>query len=319
MVQKSERAVSVRPFLTNGLKQMERYRMISNLGRFCFCELLIVAILLMTGSSVWSGEYLIGPKDILTVDVWDEKDISGDFPVSSKGTINHPLLKEFAVAGKSISQIGTEITEALKKDFLVNPRVSVAIKTYGSKKVNIFGKIEKPGIYEIDRDTTLLKLILKAGGTTKEAAQVAKIVRLKSATGPTTSGEIEMIKIYANIEKLIERGDLSQDHTLEDGDIVFIAQPGAMEEGEDKCYVLGAVKKPGQFEVSKGYTLLSAIIDAGGLTEYASPNSTKLVRGSGRNRTELKVKVKDLMEKGDQKNNIVLQPGDMIIVPEGIF
>lgn len=283
-----------------------------------------IFIIILLFSSLKSEEYKLGPSDVIEIIVWDESDLSGTFQVSSKGTIAHPLLRDFPVAGKTVSQVTSEITQALKKDYLVDPRVNVVIKEYHSKKVYLFGMVQKPGIYELQEDSSLLKLLLNAGGITQEAGEIVKIMRVvnfSQENGILKNIEnAELKNITTNIKKLFNEGDLTQNVNLQNGDIIFVPYRDDSNLEEDKCYVLGEVKKPGAFKVTKGYKVLSAIIDAGGFTDFASPNNTKLIRGSGKDRKVIKLKMKDIMEKGAaQEDNILVEPSDLIIVPGGIF
>jgi len=84
-------------------------------------------------------------------------------------------------------------------------------------------------------------------------------------------------------------------------------------------YVLGAVKNSGAFRHRKGYTVLDAVIDAGGINKYASANGTKIYRGRGKEMKTMDVRLGDILNKGDRSKNVELNPGDLIIVPQGIL
>ena len=91
------------------------------------------------------------------------------------------------------------------------------------------------------------------------------------------------------------------------------------DQGTQQFYVVGSVVKPGIYPYKPDDTILDAILRAGGFTEFASRNSTKLVRETeGKTRT-IQVKMKDVMEKGEMDKNVAIMPGDMIIVPESFF
>ena len=66
-------------------------------------------------------------------------------------------------------------------------------------------------------------------------------------------------------------------------------------------------------------TLLDVMIAVGGLSEFASGNRSKIVRNSGANEVVLNVKIKDLLNKGDMRQNVRMQPGDVLIIPESVF
>jgi polysaccharide export outer membrane protein len=85
--------------------------------------------------------------------------------------------------------------------------------------------------------------------------------------------------------------------------------------------VVGATEKPASLPYRANMTLLDAMIAVGGLSQYAAGNRARLVRydkASGR-QTEFKVKIGDLLKRGDSKANVLLAPGDVIIIPESMF
>jgi polysaccharide export outer membrane protein len=85
--------------------------------------------------------------------------------------------------------------------------------------------------------------------------------------------------------------------------------------------VVGATEKPASLPYRANMTLLDAMIAVGGLSEYAAGNRAKLVRfdkQTGRQQ-EYAVKLGNLLRKGDTRANVMLQPGDVIIIPESMF
>ncbi|WP_095010960.1 XrtA/PEP-CTERM system exopolysaccharide export protein [Tsuneonella mangrovi] len=85
--------------------------------------------------------------------------------------------------------------------------------------------------------------------------------------------------------------------------------------------VIGATEKPASIPYRANMTVLDAMIAVGGLSEYAAGNKAKLVRfdkQTGKQR-EYKLHLGDLLKKGDTKANVMLQPGDVIIIPESMF
>ncbi|MCV0383529.1 MAG: polysaccharide export protein [Erythrobacter sp.] len=85
--------------------------------------------------------------------------------------------------------------------------------------------------------------------------------------------------------------------------------------------IVGATEKPASLPYRANMTVLDAMIAVGGLSEYASGNRAKLIRfdkQSGRQR-EYALRLADLLRHGDSKANVMLQPGDVIIIPESTF
>jgi polysaccharide export outer membrane protein len=82
--------------------------------------------------------------------------------------------------------------------------------------------------------------------------------------------------------------------------------------------VLGQVQQPGSLPYRERLTLMDAIIEVGGLTEFAAGNRARLVRSIDGRGEEMRVRLRDLLE-GEIDENLDLRPGDVIIVPEAVF
>lgn len=85
--------------------------------------------------------------------------------------------------------------------------------------------------------------------------------------------------------------------------------------------IVGATEKPASIPYRANMTLLDAMISVGGLSEYAAGNRARLVRfdkDSGKQK-EYQVRLNDLLKKGDTRANVMLAPGDVIIIPESMF
>jgi polysaccharide export outer membrane protein len=85
--------------------------------------------------------------------------------------------------------------------------------------------------------------------------------------------------------------------------------------------VVGATEKPASIPYRANMTLLDAMIAVGGLSEYAAGNKARLIRfdKSTGKQTEFQLRLGDLLKKGDSKANVMLTPGDVIIIPESMF
>src|SRR3990172_7111600 len=216
--------------------------------------------------------YRVGPGDVLAVDVWQEADLTGNYLVSSRGMIQFPLLGEVGVASKSVPEIKAALTAALSQDYLVHPVVNVSVSVYQSLKVFVFGHVTRPGLYYLREDPSFLKLLLEAGGPASAGVSSAAILRFHDV--PAKGGSpLEHLRVDLNA--LFAGGDLSQDIPLQASDIVFVSKPGGGSEllaSGNQVYVLGEVKNPGTYTWKEGYTTLNAILDAGGLTEFAAGN-----------------------------------------------
>ncbi len=83
--------------------------------------------------------------------------------------------------------------------------------------------------------------------------------------------------------------------------------------------VTGAVNEPMTLEFRQGLTVMDAVLEAGGLSKFASANKTKLYRKQNAESSVYPVKLNDILKKGDLRTNFDLAPGDVITVPERLF
>ncbi len=279
----------------------------------------------MMSQSANPGDYVLGPDDVLRIKVLDEEGLDKTITVSSDGFITYPLLGDLRVDGLSVMQLDAQVTSLLARDFLVDPEVVVEVVKPRSKKVYIMGGVKQPGYHELQGEQRLLGTLLEAGGPNSFNTE-ARILRLPKGD---VGSEETLSPIVVDLQKLFEEGDQTQNIVLQDGDVVMVgaksASPGeegqiaALAAGSNQFYVVGSVLKPGIYTYKEGDTVLDAVLRAGGFTEFASRNSTKVVReANGKTRT-MRVKMKDIMEKGEMEKNITIMPGDMIIVPESFF
>lgn len=265
--------------------------------------------------------YQVGPGDVLRVTVWQEPDASGDFKVSAQGTIPHFLLGQVGVSGHTAAEISEVLRSALAAGFLRDPKVDVRVEEYHAQQAFVYGQVARPGTYELRGETDVLKILLDAGGPTHLAGDGVTLLHVtKSAKGE----EVQSRTI--SLEKLLARGDLSQNAPVESGDVIFVpgkdesARAGAGVAPDERAfYVLGEVKNPGSYRFRDGATAMTAILEAGGFSEFARPNKTKLVRERGAGRDTKILKMGEVMEKGDRSMDVKLEPGDVLVVPKSLF
>jgi polysaccharide export outer membrane protein len=83
--------------------------------------------------------------------------------------------------------------------------------------------------------------------------------------------------------------------------------------------IIGQVAKPQGLPFREGITALDAVLAVGGLAPFAAGNRAKIVRTEDGKHREIKIKLDDLVNKGDMRQNLALKPGDVLIVPESRF
>jgi polysaccharide export outer membrane protein len=83
--------------------------------------------------------------------------------------------------------------------------------------------------------------------------------------------------------------------------------------------VVGQVQRPQVVPFRQGLRVLDVVLASGGLTDFAAPNRTKIIRKVGAKQTEIRIRLGKLMNDGDLEHNLELQPGDVLIVPQSRF
>lgn len=113
-------------------------------------------------------EYILGQGDTISIQVFDEPDLTLNTSVGNSGSINYSYLGDVQVAGKSPLQLERHIAQLLQNGYLVNPSVNVAVIEYRPFYIN--GEVRAPGSYPYQPGLTLDKAIALAGGMTDRAS-----------------------------------------------------------------------------------------------------------------------------------------------------
>ncbi len=130
-------------------------------------------------------EFIIGPGDILAVNVWKEPEISKSVPVRSDGRISLPLIGEVQSSGQTPKQLQTEITNRLK-EYVADPAVTVVVQEIRSQKFNVLGMVSHPGSFSLTKPMTVVDAIATAGGFRDFAKQKDIYVLRRDGAGKQT-------------------------------------------------------------------------------------------------------------------------------------
>lgn len=129
-----------------------------------------------------ASAYRVGPDDQITLRVFGEPDLTGDYTVASNGTLSLPLLGILAVEGLNLSEIESMITNNLKDGYILDPKITIEIKKY--RPFYILGEVRAPGSYSYVSNMNILNAVAMAGGYTYRANQ--RIVEVKRTHKGTT-------------------------------------------------------------------------------------------------------------------------------------
>lgn len=154
----------------------------------------------------------IATSDIIVVEVFGEKDLSGEHRVQQSGTIKFPLLGSVEVAGKTPATVAATLAQMLEADYLVDPQVNVMVKEYRLRTVSVIGKVNKEGAVELppEQKIDILEGIARAGGFSPLANK--NKIEL-SRGGKTTAYKFDELKQAKSADKKI---------WLEPGDVIYV-------------------------------------------------------------------------------------------------
>jgi len=267
--------------------------------------LLLAALLTVAGSRSFAqsaANYVIGPRDVLTIQVFDQADLAGKYAVEADGTFSFPLIGRIQAAGRTLRQFEDDLKKKLADGFFRNPQVSVAVDQYRSQQIFVMGEVRAPGPVPLTGGMTLVEALARAGSTLPGSAGEVVVVRAPQKTDapllPNQNGGAEIFR--ASIRDL-EAGKLAQNIELQDGDTLYVPRA-------ETIYIFGEVRSPNAYPIQKDMTVLQALAIAGGATEHAALNRIKVVRVLNGEKKEIKVKLTD-----------IVRAGDTIIVPERYF
>lgn len=168
--------------------------------RHRFTLLLCGALLVMSGG-VYAQDnsgYRIGQGDRISIQVFDEDDLTMESTVGETGSINYSYLGILEVEGKTTRELEQQITNLLQDGYLVNPSVNVTITEYRPFFIN--GEVSDPGSYPYQPGLTLDKAIALAGGLTDRASK-RKIYLI-----PAENPDAKPVKI--GMKQSIDPGDV---------------------------------------------------------------------------------------------------------------
>lgn len=226
-------------------------------------------------------DYVIGPGDLLAIDVFDVKELSREVRVSQTGTIGIPLVPvRLHVAGLTEVQAQQKIAEVLEADGLVtHPEVSVSVKERKSKPITVVGAVGHPLVYQMEGETTLLEVLAEAGGLANDAGDEVIVTRPvpQMTFEEASSGEAETADASAvkPAQAASSAAGGASSKTVNSGEPSQIPQPNVSD------------SKPS------------------GSTAPSGVPSTETIT----------VNLYELMESGDTSHNIPLQAGDVVTVP----
>ncbi|MCH8978085.1 MAG: polysaccharide export protein [Armatimonadetes bacterium] len=254
------------------------------------------------------GTYRLQPEDVIRIQVYNEQDILAVLPVGRDGNISAPFVGIIMAEGKTTAELESELAEAYKSRLgLRDPIVSVTIEQYRKVLATVSGAVRVPGTYEMRPGDTVITLYTRGGGELNDSRTDLRRARLRR------KGSREQIPI--DLFSMLRYGDTSQNYEIRDGDELIIPK-----EEWNRITVWGRVLAPGAYPYREPMTLMDAIALGRGEIEFRSKlSAVKVIRRIPGRPGEFLYIEADLvrfMNDGDSLQNIRLEPGDIVWVPD---
>lgn len=292
-------------------------------------------------------EYKVGPGDVLTLTYWmpyssylptPGQQIQGsaegfmqtsfNVVVRPDGKISYSFGDDIAVAGYTLNEIREILLNGVK-DYIKKPRLEVTVKEYKSKSALLNGLISNvqnptgmsgPGKYPLKDKTTILDLIMTAGGPiTGRRPPPNVLTGISTYQGNGDLRKVELVRkgqrYTLNLYSALVGGDMSNNVIVDDGDMITVPEEPTYAR---RVYVFGQVNGPGVFSTRDANDILSAIALAGYYTPLAVRTDIKIVREYEERQGKpliLSVNLDEILKRGDMSQNIALQDGDLVYVP----
>jgi polysaccharide biosynthesis/export protein len=255
--------------------------------------------------------FTLGPGDKLELEIMGEPASKTLTIVAPDGKIYFNLLPGIDVWGMTMPQAKAALEKAMGQFVRTPPQISLVLRGVESRRIWVLGRVQVPGVYPMAGPMTLLEAISLAGGTLSLSAfqnQSAAGIG-EELTDLRRSFVIRQGKLMpVDFERLMVKGDLSQNIYLQPDDFIYFPATTARE-----VYVLGAVQQPRPVPYIEGMTVASAVSSAYGTLNGAYMHHVAVVRGS---LSEPQIAIVDYKQviRG-QAEDMALQPHDIVYVP----
>ena len=261
-------------------------------------------------------DYILGPEDVLTIEVFNLPEMKEKVRVENDGTIPVKLLGHVKAAGLTTEQLREQLEESWGKKYLQDPEVTVFINLFHARPVSLVGAVEKAGLYRLPGSRNLIEVIAMAGGLAKGNQSPGRWVYItrKEGFGDLSPADgMELIspnRLRIELKKLLYSPDSALNLPIKPYDSITIPKAGIV-------YVVGAVKTPGGFILAdrESVTVLQAVAMAAGALPSARSGKAQVIHiARDGTRTETPVNLARIIKGKGQ--DVTLAANDILVVPD---
>ena len=242
-------------------------------------------------------DYVLGPGDDLTINVWGAVDSTLVRTVDRNGRIVLPKVGDLRIWGLTFVQADRLIRDELARYFR-GFQTSVTMGRLRTVNVYVVGEVCQPGVFTLSSLSTVTNALFSAGGPTKLGSlREVRLIR--------NGYQVARLDLY----DFLQRGDRTRDYRLESGDTIFVPPIG------DVVAVAGEVKRPAIYEVRSDTRLADVVTMAGGVTPTSYLRRVQLVRAlPSSERVTVDVDLTGYYLKGDEASNPPVNGGDLVLI-----
>lgn len=161
-----------------------------------------------------ASKYILGAGDIIEICVWNHQELKSTLSIRPDGLISYPVAGEIQAAGETTAGLADQIREKLLV-YMKDPKISVNVIDYRSKKVLVLGEVKNPGLYLCESQMTAFEVIGLAGGYLKYAElRSILVIRKPYSESPQF--------ILVNLHKALDHANTKENVLLEPKDIIYV-------------------------------------------------------------------------------------------------
>lgn len=253
------------------------------------------------------ADYRVGPGDHIFMSVPQRPDLNRELVVNERGEVNLPLVGAVPVRGLTSAEIQARLLQSLREYYPSVNRVDVSITQAMSNVIYVSGDVKLPGKYTFAEPVNVWEAIREAGGPMPTATLSSVRVIQDRARGGVSS--------IIDVQAALDGGSVEALPVLRPGDTVLVPGQEVAYTGTAGVNVMGAVLTPGVYRLTSRQDILSAILSAGGPSEYANLDDVHVIRPEPDGTAQtMKLNLNRYIDKGDQRNNPKLQAGDTVFI-----
>jgi polysaccharide export outer membrane protein len=263
------------------------------------------------------ANYTLGPEDVINIEVFNLPELAKTVRIANDGKVSLPLIGRVQAAGLTTEQFRQALAEKWGENYLQDPQVTVFVSEFKAKPVSIIGAVEKPGLYPLTGQRTLIEMLSMAGGFGKRPSSPAGrtvLVTRKGGFGNLPPVDGMHVRgpdqIEVDLNRLLYTKNEALNIEIKPLDIISVSKA-------DVVYVTGAVKRPGGFvlEDRPTMTVLQAIAMAEGLTQTSAKRSARILRTNpDGSKTDLPINLADVLK--GKAPDATLAANDILFVPD---